>query len=324
MKTKILLIGLALLICFPHFSMAKEFPYKKISFVIGYSPGGGYDVIARAMAPYFSKYLPTNPAVIIVNKPGGGGRLAAQHMMKAEPDGHTIALWNAFGMAILQKSSKVNYDLKKITWLGRANTEVPALAVAKGGRYQSWEDLKKASEIRMGITGIATNSGITTILLFHSAMKKKLILVPHDSSAEAITAAIRGDVDGISNSYSTLQPGVEAGDLIPIMQFSDVPYPDIPKSVPTVADLGFPELAEIQTQRLIGGPPGMDKKTTKIISDALLKAQSDPELVAWAKKTQRPLDPLPPEKVQQMVVNLLDVLEKYSGDIQDFMKLEKK
>ena len=301
MIKRIFIILIVLFFSFSAAAVARDYPYKKISFIIPYKPGGGYDTIGRAIAPYLSKYLPNNPTVLIVNKPGAGGRAAARYMMKQKPDGYKISMWNGGGLALLQKSIKVKFDLKKVSWLGRASTEVPALAVPKAGRYQSWEELKNAKEIRMGITGIPTNSGITSILLFHSSLKKKLILVPHDASSEAITSAIRGDVDGVSYSYSTLQPAIESGDLKPIVQFSDEPFPEIPKGVPTIAELGFPELAAIQTQRLIGGPPGMDKKLVKIISDALLKAQSNSELLAWAEKAQRPLNPLPPEKVEKIV-----------------------
>ena len=320
MKKRIFLIALAVLFAFSSVSIAKEYPYKKIKLIIGYKPGGGYDAVARGIAPLLSKYLLNDPAILMVNKPGAGGIVAAQYLWSRKPDGYNIGMWNGVALVLAQKTLKVKYDMRKVSWLGRANTEVPVMAVPKGGRYQTWEDLKNAKEIRVGHSGITALSGTTTILLLHSMLKKKLVMVPHDSSQEAVVAAFRGDVDVVSQSYSTLQPSVEAGDLIPIVQFSDTPYKSVPKNVPTVSALGFPQLADIQTQRLIGGPPKMSAKLIKILGDALMKAQTDPKILEWSKKAKRPINPLPPEKVKMVVNNLMDLMDRYADDIKNFMR----
>lgn len=319
MKKRMFIIMLAVLFSLSSVALAKEYPYKKIKMIIGYKPGGGYDTVARGIAPLLSKYLPNNPTILLVNKPGAGGIVAAQYLWSRKPDGYTFGLWNGVALVLAQKTLKVKYDMRKVSWLGRANTEVPVTAVPKGGRYKTWEDLKKANEIRVGHSGITALSGTTTILLLHSMLKKKLVMVPHDSSQEAIVAAFRGDVDVVSQSYSTLQPSVESGDLIPIVQFNDTPYKSVPKNVPTVSALGFPQLADIQTQRLIGGPPNMSPKLIKVIGDALMKAQTDPKMLEWSKKTKRPNNPLPPEKVKKVVNNLMDLMDRYADDIKSFM-----
>jgi len=319
MKKQVVLIVLVVLFAFASVSIAKEYPYKKIKLIIGYKPGGGYDIVSRGIAPFLSKYLPNNPTILMVNKPGAGGIVAGQYLWSRKPDGYTFGLWNGVSLVMAQKTMKVKYDMRKVSWLGRANTEVPVMAVPKNGRFKTWEDLKNASEIRVGHSGITALSGTTTILLLHSMLKKKLIMVPHDSSQEAVVAAFRGDVDVVSQSYSTLQASVEAGDLIPIVQFNGTPYKSVPKNVPTVSALGFPELADIQTQRLIGGPPNMSAKLVKIIGEALMKAQTDPEILEWSQKARRPIDPLPPEKVKKVVNNLMDLMDRYVDDIKSFM-----
>jgi len=109
-------------------AMAADFAGKTITFVIGQSPGGGTDILARTWGPFFSKYLPGNPTVIVEAQTGAGGMQAVNYVYeKARPDGLTLA-WGGFnpvGMATGQQGLRA--DFTKFEFIG---------AGSAGGRVQ--------------------------------------------------------------------------------------------------------------------------------------------------------------------------------------------
>ena len=99
---------------------------KSIQLVLGYGPGGGYDVYARFVARYLGKYVPGNPSVVVVNMPGAGSLRATNFLYTTAPkDGLTIG---AFArdmplMGILGGNPNVQFDPRKFTWAGARFSE---------------------------------------------------------------------------------------------------------------------------------------------------------------------------------------------------------
>jgi tripartite-type tricarboxylate transporter receptor subunit TctC len=299
-----------------------NYPTGKIDFYIAYSPGGGYDTYARGIIPFLSKHLPGQPVISPVNMEGAGGRVAAQYLFRQSPDGYKIGIWDGTGMALGQAIYDVEYDLKKVSWIGRATTEVNYFTVNPNGRYRSLEDLLAADDVVVAITGVSSLPGIASIIFFDTILGKKLTIIPHGGSSEAITSVLRGDADVLAFAVSTVAPLIKSGDLIPVMQISTDPYPfpGVPADVPTAAELGYHEIAALSQERLIGGPPGMDPKIVRILSDALLAAQNDPELLKWAEDNNRFMDPLPAEEVTKLVNTMVEVMEKFADDIKKYLE----
>lgn len=98
---------------------------KSVQLVLGYGPGGGYDVYARIVARYLGKYIPGAPAVVVINMPGAGSLRATNFLYTTAPkDGLTIG---AFArdmplMGILGGNANVQFDPRKFTWLGSASS----------------------------------------------------------------------------------------------------------------------------------------------------------------------------------------------------------
>jgi tripartite-type tricarboxylate transporter receptor subunit TctC len=241
-----------------------DYPTGKIEFYIAYSPGGGYDTYARGIIPFLSKHLPNQPVISPVNMEGAGGRVAAQYLFRQNPDGYKIGIWDGTGMALGQAIYDVEYDLKEISWIGRATTEVNYFTVSPNGRYRSLDDLLAADDVVVAITGVSSLPGVASIIFFDTILGKKLTIIPHSGSSEAITSVLRGDADVLAFAVSTVASLIQAGDLIPVMQISTDPYPfpGVPADVPTAAELGYHEIAALSSERLIGGPPG--KKLRKL------------------------------------------------------------
>src|SRR3954465_12373486 len=86
-------IALAALGCLPMWASA-AYPERPITMYVSYSPGGGTDLVARAIAPYIEKYLGHGAKIVVMNKPGGGGAIGFTTIANAPPDGYTLGFIN--------------------------------------------------------------------------------------------------------------------------------------------------------------------------------------------------------------------------------------
>src|SRR5206468_6636570 len=93
---------------------------KTLTIVVGYSPGGSFDLYARVLARYIGRYLPGNPTRVVENMTGAGGMIAANHLYnRVKPDGLTIGAWAS--PLILQQimgNDATKFDGRKVGWVG--------------------------------------------------------------------------------------------------------------------------------------------------------------------------------------------------------------
>src|ERR1700754_268431 len=129
------------------------FKGKTITFYVGLSPGGGYDLNARLVAKYFGKYVPGNPIVVVKNMPGGGGLVMANYVANvAEKDGlHIGAPQRGVPFEpLLGDASHAKYDPVRLNWLGSANADTSVAIVTKASGVKTVDDLKKKEVIVAG------------------------------------------------------------------------------------------------------------------------------------------------------------------------------
>ena len=270
------LAGLAISLGAPGTSHA--FPDKDITFIIPYSPGGGFDRTVRAIAPYMEKYLPKKVNVLPKNVSGAGGRKGIAQLFRAKADGHTIAIFNIPGMAIPPiLGEKVNYDLSKVSWMARLARGTYALGVGAKSGIKSFDDVKKLGRpLKITTTGQGSTGYTASVMKIPHKM-----LTGYKGSKQFILAAVRGDGDATYTLVTTIRKYHQAGDVRLLATFeSKSSYP----GVPTVRELGFPELEGMGLERLVGGPPGVPADRVKILEQAMLKSMADPELKEKMKK----------------------------------------
>src|SRR5690606_26955911 len=120
------------------------YPEKDINFVIPFSPGGGFDVYVRLVAPFVEKHLPNKVNVVPRNVPGAGGRKGLPQVYRAKPDGYNIVIVNVPGAMIEPLiGTKVDYDLDKITWISRLSTDAYLLTVSSKSPIKSFAEFQK-------------------------------------------------------------------------------------------------------------------------------------------------------------------------------------
>src|SRR5262245_31038741 len=94
---------------------------KQVSIVVGYGPGGGYDIYARVLARHLGRFIPGNPSVIVQNMPGAGSLRAVNYLYRVAPkDGTVIAMFsrNMPLIGLLGGNANAKFDPRLFTWLG--------------------------------------------------------------------------------------------------------------------------------------------------------------------------------------------------------------
>ena len=294
-----------------------EYPEKDITFIIPYSPGGGFDTTVRQIASVLPKYLPNDVNVIPKNVPGAGGRLGNGQIYRAKPDGYTIGIFNMPGAAIPQLTGeKVNYDITKISWIARASTSPYLLGVNPKTGIKTLNDIKNLGRpLKMAHTGYGSTAYTASSITKHVVGFKATHITGYKGSKSYIVGVVRGDAEAAMAPVQTMASFVKSGDIRAVVTFEE--KSDIIPGVPTIAELGYPQLTGLGVERLIGAPPGLPAKIQKILSDAIGKAIRDPASQAWAKKTKRAFSYLPARKTKAAVDQALKNFAEYPDALKE-------
>lgn len=287
-----------------------QYPEKNIEFLIPFGPGGGFDRTVRLISPFMEKALPKKVEVLPKNLPGAGGRRAIATVYRAKPDGYLISIMNSPGAAIPAiMGQKLEYDLKRLAWLAKIGAEDYMIGVSAKSPIRSIDDLKKLGRpIKIPTTGFGSTA-YAAAAVFAAAFGLKAEHIPgYKGTNDYIVGIVRGDGDIAVAPVSTFKQFVESKAIRPLMTFEA--KTSMP-GVPTVASLGHPQLTGLAVERFVVAPPGTPANIVKILSDAMGKAASNPELKAMAAKTGEPLDYIPAEQAEAAFNKALAVYEKY-------------
>jgi tripartite-type tricarboxylate transporter receptor subunit TctC len=295
------------------------YPEKDITLVVPFSPGGGFDVYARMIAPFLEKHLPNKVHVIIKNEPGAGGRKGLTDVYRDKPDGYSIVIVNVPGAMIEPLiGKKVQYDLQKITWVSRLSIDSYLLTVAGKSPIKTFDDFKTFAKdhgpVKIPSTGAGSTAHAMTQVFFSVLGIKDQMISGYKGTKEMTLAVIRGDTPaGILPSEST-RKYMQSGDIRALLCTDDPsPFP----GVPSAKSAGYEELDGLFIHRLIAAPPGLPPAIRKTLSDAFLAAMADPELQALAKKTNRPFAPLSGEQAEAAVNKQLHLFLKFKSALKD-------
>ncbi|MCL4440088.1 MAG: tripartite tricarboxylate transporter substrate binding protein [Firmicutes bacterium] len=216
-------------------SQKVDYPAKDITFIVPVSPGGGFDTLARALAPFLREYLPNKPNIIVKNVPGGGWAIGINEVYNARPDGYVIGFFNIPSNVISQVLGMAKYDLLKIVWIGNVSSPPNLAAISPKSKYRTLQDMQKAPEVRIATTGLGSSMGLGALMTAEE-MKIKPRFVNSKGSSESVLATIRGDVDLIVLPYASIKEYVETEKLIPVWVYDKKRLSNFP-NLPTVVEL---------------------------------------------------------------------------------------
>lgn len=291
-----------------------------IYLVIGYAPGGSYDLYARLVARFLGKHMPGQPAIVPQNMPGAGSLQAANYIYAVAPkDGSAIAaLGETIAMEQALQNPGARYDATKLTWIGRIASSNNIHLVWHSAKAQSIEDVKS---IEMSVAGTGpANLAETVPKLLNSLLGTKFKIVSgYPSSGPAMLAMERGEVDGTATSWAVVKAQHQAWlkDKQVRIILQDVPErdPELP-DVPTLLELAKND-ADRQLLRLYasGGaigraytaPPNLPAAAAAALRDGFQKMTQDPDLLADAAKMQVSIEPADHQLLQQVVEQTIKV-----------------
>ncbi len=295
-------------------SKAPDWPAQDITLIVPYAAGGGYDVVARSTAPYIQKHLPKKVNVVVKNVPGAGGKIGLMEMVRAKPDGHTIAVIDPADVAILQVGGQLEgVDLKKLTWLGRLDKLPDLLTVSAKSGFKTPADMK-GKTVRFASIG----SGVA----FRSAVIAKGLgvepkFISYDGTSPASIAAAQGDIDAFVVNWSSAMRAVNAneGKLVPMFVAASERVPQI-KDVPSMKDLGLNlEESVLGYSHILTAPAGVSPEIKKIWEETMNKVFNDQEWKDQMDKAKYPPAPLSGDKLNAEVMKTLEGAEKFKDII---------
>ncbi|MFB3886793.1 MAG: Bug family tripartite tricarboxylate transporter substrate binding protein [Thermodesulfobacteriota bacterium] len=301
---------------------AEIYPTDKITYIVPVKAGGGFDLIARGMGIYLPKYFKEvskgakGGDIVIKNVAEAGGARAYNNVFYARPDGYTIGDFNT-AFVTDNITEKIEFDVSKYTFLVRIGASERYIVVRKDG-FKSWEEMVKAGkekEVKWAASNFGRGYHVASILLKEAA-KLPVRLINFPGAAENVNALLRGDVQVAMLTEESAKPMLDAGEIRVIMVMSE--KSEFP-GVPTVGQLGFPELAEsTKLQRFVIGPPNIPKERTQILISCFKKVFSDKEFLAHAKRLNFPANPIYGEDAERLAKSLFKyydektpVLKKY-------------
>ena len=274
MKRRTLLAGMTL--ATPALAQGERWPSREISLVTGFGPGGGTDVVARAIAAHMERTL--GVAIPVRNTPGAGGTLGPGRIAQSRPDGYTFGLVGLSALVVAPLTMEVPYKpWESFDFLGC--TSELRIGVPVGPSMPNVRTLADfiAEGKRRPITVASTNPG-SAVSFFDLARLAgiQISYVPFGSIAEAASQVAGGHVDTYTGT-SEMIGLVRGGQLRMLASASVDRWPDFP-DVPTLIEQGY----ETATRQLIiwAGPAGMPAPVRERLEAALMAAARDPEVQA--------------------------------------------
>src|SRR6266852_146053 len=180
LRVLLLWLVLAGLVAAPALAGAQDFyKGKTVTIVVGFSPGGGYDVNARGLARHLAAHIPGNPNIIVQNMPGAGSLTSVRYLdVTAPKDGTVMTIFNPglVTQSIVQPD-KVNLDFRKYSWVGVVTPDFRVCYGFGPKGVTSWDDMMQRQQFIVGSTGKGSGNyinGATLREVFHAPVKQVL------------------------------------------------------------------------------------------------------------------------------------------------------
>lgn len=299
-------------------ALADFYQGKTINIVVGFTPGGTYDQMARFYARHLPRFLPGKPNVIVQNMPGAGSMIAATHMFNAAPkDGTTLGVlgggtvWEA-----VLGNPRAKYDPRQFNWLvGKSRDNITCLV---------WHTspIKTVQDMLMRETSVGATGPGSRTLSFPRALNElvgtKFRIVSGYPGGNEITLALeRGEVEGycgwaLGSLKQRAMNWYTEKKVRFLVQFAPQSDPEL-KDIPLAVDLAkTPEARQVMEFLTSDATlawttlttPGVPADRVKLLRTALSQILSDKEALAEADREKLEIDPVSGEELQALVEKL--------------------
>jgi len=295
---------LAVLLMLPAMALAAWPADKPITMIIAYSPGGGTDLVARAVAPFVEKYLGGGAKIVIVNRPGAGGEIGFAAIANAAPDGYTIGFVNTPPLITIPIERSAQFGgPQRFELLGNLIDDPCNFAVHADSDIRNLRDLAayaraNPGKVTVGSTGIGSDDHLL-MLMFERAAGVKMTHIPFKGSADVRAAMQSRQITVAAINVGEALQGIKGGaPMRNIAQFSPA-RTNLAPDLPTGKEQGFD--IELSSLRGMAAPKGLPPDIRERLVKAVESAYRDPEFQAQATKFFAPLRFLTPAQFEQVI-----------------------
>ena len=285
-----------------------NYPTRPITLVVGFAPGGGTDQIARLLAPKAGEIL--KQTIIIENKAGASGTLAAAQVAKANPDGYTLLMGHVSSNAMVPAiKSRLAYnpatDFTPLTVIGSVPQVVTVPAASPAKTIKDFIQLVKAQpgKFNYASSGVGTQQHFAAEL-FELETGTTMAHVPYKGSGAAVTDLIAGQVDVNFDTLPSVLAHIQAGKLRALAVTTRERQPLLP-GVPTLIESGLPGY-EIGAWYMLMGPAKLPPGLTERISSAFIAATQDAATRAKLNAISTEVIGSTPDQARKFLVGELD------------------
>ena len=272
---------------------------KTITYIVATAPGGAYDGYGRLTARYMEKHLPGS-SFVVLNRPGAGHLIGANTIYASKPDGLTVGTFNMgviYSQLVGLKAAQ--YDLGKMSWIGKAATDKRVIMVGVNTPYHTFQDLRTAKEpVTIAVSGVGSGA-YSELQMLANVFDINFKLLAGYSGNDDDMAIMRGEVAGKMGAISGQSPMVRAGRGRFVVQiggaretgYGEMSYYEDVIETPDQRAVMYLIASQSELMRITVGPPAIPAERLETLRDAYRKSFSDPDLLAEAEKLHYAIDP---------------------------------
>lgn len=282
---------------------AQGYPSRPITLVVGFAPGGGTDTVARVMQKKLGEYL--GQTIVVENRAGAGGIIAADLVSKAAPDGYTILLATIAALAVAPHlNSKLPYNpLRDFAPISLATVSGNVLVVHPSVPANTLAEFVKLANSRPGGIAYGTSgvgsAGHLAGELFRLTAKVNLTHVPYKGGGPAMSDLLGGQIPSVFASATTATPQVQSGKLRALGSTGTQRSASLP-NVPTIAEQGYAGYQATNWYAFVA-PAKTPKDIVTRLNSEIVKTLNDPGVHAAILKQGEEPAPSTPEELARHI-----------------------
>lgn len=279
------------------------YPERPITMIIAYSPGGGTDLVARALAPYIEKYLGGEAKIVIVNRAGAGGEIGFAALANSPADGYTIGFVNTPPLLTIPIERQAQFNWQRFDYIGNIIDDPCNFSVHADTNVRNLRELADYARanpgaVTVGSTGIGSDDHLA-MLMFERAAGVKMRHIPFKGSAD-VRAAIAGKqivvaAINIGEALQYQKGGTPLRHLAQMSPARTVLAPDLA----TAKEQGYD--MELSSLRGLAAPKGLPPEVRERLVRAVERSVADPEFQARAAQFFAPVRYLAPAQYETLV-----------------------
>jgi len=269
------------------------YPERPVTYIVPVAPGGGSDYVGRTVTNAWAEALGTT--FIVENQGGGGGVIACQRAMRAEPDGYTLMQGYVATLATSPATRKVPYDpVRDFTQVGMIGGTPNVLVVNAKLPVRTFQEFvayakKQSDAMNYGSAGAGSLTHLLMELMQQHA-GTKMVHIAYKGISPAFTDLIAQQTQAMFPGLAAAVPHLRSGTVRALALTGEHRNPRFP-DVPTFKELGVDGFGDVLQWYGVSGPAGMEAGVVKTLNDSLNKALANPAL---AKQLDiEAIDPMP-------------------------------